>query len=196
MKKTSIIATLVAVVVGALGIGSYALAGPDDGGQLTRMESYFEVPSISSTGQGEFRAKIDEKNQTIEYTLTWENLEVSATQAHIHLGQRSANGGISVFLCTNLGNAPPSPPNPPTQACPIGPSGTVSGVITPAHVSGPANQGIEPLSFVELVAAMREGFTYANIHSARFPGGEIRGQIGANRGDNTGERAHDNHLSD
>ena len=157
------------------------------GGQLTRMESYFEVPSISSTGQGEFRTRINENNETIEYTLTWENLEVSATQAHIHLGQRSVNGGISVFLCTNLGNAPASPP---TQACPVGPSGTISGVITPAHVSGPTTQGIEPGSFAELVAAMKEGFTYVNIHSARFPGGEIRGQIGANRADNTGERAH------
>ncbi len=187
MKKVAI-ALIVAVVLGA---GSYAQAGPDDGGQLTRMESYFEVPSVSSTGEGEFRTKIDENSQTIAYTLTWENLEVGATQAHIHFGQRSVNGGISVFLCTNLGNAPPSPPNPPTQPCPLGPSGTVSGVITPAHVSGPTAQGIEPLSFAELVAAMKEGFTYVNIHSVRYPGGEIRGQIGANRGDNTGERAHD-----
>lgn len=162
-----------------------------DGGQLTRMESYFEVPSVSSTGRGEFRTKIDENNETIEYTLTWEDLEVGATQAHIHFGQQSVIGGISVFLCTNLGNQPPSPPNPPTQACPLGPSGTISGVITPAHVSGPANQGIEPLSFAELVAAMKEGFTYVNVHSLRFPGGEIRGQIGGNRSDNTGERAHD-----
>ena len=188
MKKVGIAIALIVAVV--LGVGSYALAGPGDGGQLTRMESYFEVPSISSTGQGEFRTKIDENDETIAYTLTWENLEVGATQAHIHFGQRSVNGGISVFLCTNLGNAPASPPNPPTQECPTGPSGTVTGVITPAHVSGPASQGIEPLSFSELVAAMKEGFTYVNIHSVRYPGGEIRGQIGANRGDNTGERAH------
>lgn len=188
MKKVGIAIALIVAVV--LGVGSYALAGPRDGGQLTRMESYFEVPSISSTGQGEFRAKIDENDETIAYTLTWENLEVGATQAHIHFGQRSVNGGISVFLCTNLGNAPP-PPAPLTQPCPVGPSGTVSGVITPAHVIGPTGQGIEPGSFAELVAAMKEGFAYANIHSERFPGGEIRGQIGANRGDNTGERAHD-----
>ena len=184
MKKVGIAVTLiVAVVVGA---DSYAQTGPASGGQLTRMESYFEVPSISSTGQGEFRTKIDENDETIAYTLTWENLEVGATQAHIHFGQRSVNGGISVFLCTNLGNAP-TPPAPATQLCPVGPSGTISGVITPAHVVGPTVQGIEPGSFAELVAAMKEGFTYVNIHSARYPGGEIRGQIGANRADNTGE---------
>jgi hypothetical protein len=190
MRKLRL-AIILAAGAATLGAASYAIAGPDDGGQFTRMESYFEVPAISSTGQGEFRAKIDENDAMIHYTLTWENLEVSATQAHIHLGQRSVNGGISVFLCTNLGNAPPSPPAPPTQACPVGPSGTVTGTITPAHVIGPTNQGIEPGSFAELVAAMKEGFTYANIHSARYPGGEIRGQIGANHSDNTGERAHD-----
>lgn len=190
MKKVGIRLGLF-VAVGALAASSLALAGDGGQGQRTRLESYFEVPSISSTGQGEFRAKIDEKAQTIDYVLTWENLEVGATQAHVHFGQRSVNGGISYFLCTNLGNAPPSPPNPPTQACPLGPSGTVSGTITPAHVAGPTNQGIEPVTgFPEIVAAMKEGFAYANIHSARYPGGEIRGQIGANRGDNTGEAAH------
>jgi hypothetical protein len=186
MFKPSVLAAALAAATFTL--SATAQTGP---GQFTRMESYFEVPSISSTGQGEFRTKIDENRETIEYTLTWENLEVGATQAHIHFGQRSVNGGISVFLCTNLPNAP-LPPFPPTQACPIGPSGTISGVITPAHVIGPENQGIEPVTgFAELVAAMKEGFAYVNIHSARFPGGEIRGQIGANRGDNTGERAHD-----
>lgn len=186
MRRIAIGCALALVVLAA---SSFALAGDGAQGQLTRMESYFEVPSVSSTGQGEFRVQMHERQGHIDYVLTWENLEVSATQAHIHFGQRSVNGGISVFLCTNLPNAP-APPAPPTQPCPVGPSGTITGTITPAHVIGPANQGIEPGRFDELVAAMKEGFAYANIHSARFPGGEIRGQIGANRGDNTGEAAH------
>jgi hypothetical protein len=38
-------------------------------------------------------------------------------------------------------------------------------------------QGIEAGNFAELVAAMRVGSTYANVHSTKWPGGEIRAQI-------------------
>jgi hypothetical protein len=31
--------------------------------------------------------------------------------------------------------------------------------------------------FDEVIAAMRAGVTYANVHTAQFPGGEVRGQI-------------------
>ena len=31
--------------------------------------------------------------------------------------------------------------------------------------------------FAELVKAIRAGLTYANVHTSKFPGGEIRGQI-------------------
>ena len=197
MKKIAITGWLVATALVMLAVGSYAVAAGDEtqGGALVRLESYFEVPSVSSVapdgsaGQGEFRWRLDKNRELIHYTLTW-SVEVSATQAHIHFAQRSVNGGISVFLCTNLPNAP-APPAPPTQACPVGPTGTISGTITPAHVIGPTSQGIEPGSWAELVAAMEEGFAYVNVHSARFPGGEVRGQVGANRGDNTGARAHD-----
>jgi hypothetical protein len=45
-------------------------------------------------------------------------------------------------------------------------------------VVGPTAQGIEAGRLVELIAAMRLGLTYANVHSSKFPGGEIRAQIG------------------
>jgi hypothetical protein len=53
----------------------------------------------------------------------------------------------------------------------------VSGTITPLEVIGPNGQGIAPGEFEELVAAIRAGRAYANVHSAKFPGGEIRGQL-------------------
>mgnify|MGYP006389280705 CR=1 FL=1 len=34
----------------------------------------------------------------------------------------------------------------------------------------------------ELVAAMRAGVTYVNVHTTQFPGGEIRGQLRAKHG--------------
>ena len=93
-------------------------------------------------------------------------------QAHIHLGGRHQSGGISAFLCTNLGNGPAG-----TQACPAAPA-TIEGVITPADIVGPAAQGITAGQFDELVRAIRAGVTYVNVHSSLYQGGEIRAQLG------------------
>ena len=55
--------------------------------------------------------------------------------------------------------------------------GTVSRTATAADIIGPAGQGIEPGSFAELASALRAGAAYANVHSTKWPGGEIRAQI-------------------
>jgi len=96
------------------------------------------------------------------------------TQAHIHLGARAIAGGVSAFLCSNLGNGPAG-----TPACPPT-GGTVTGVITQAQIVGPAPQGIQAGEFAELVQAIRAGAAYANVHTTTFPAGEIRGQISDN----------------
>jgi len=90
----------------------------------------------------------------------------------------SVNGGVSFFLCSNLGNGPVG-----TQACPVGPA-ELTGVITAEQVVGPGaappappGQGIEPGALAEIVAAIRNGTAYANVHSSKWPGGEIRGQL-------------------
>lgn len=127
---------------------------------------------LSTTGNGEFRAQIDSSGQQISYTLSYSALEGNVLQAHIHLGGRHQSGGISAFLCTNLGNGPAG-----TQTCPAAPA-TIEGVITPADVVGPAMQGITAGQFDELVRAIRAGATYVNVHSSLYEGGEIRAQLG------------------
>ncbi len=55
-------------------------------------------------------------------------------------------------------------------------------------VIGPAGQGIEARQLAELLMAIEAGHTYANVHSTKWPGGEIRAQIGSPRGpDSDGE---------
>jgi hypothetical protein len=58
----------------------------------------------------------------------------------------------------------------------VGPA-EVTGVITPDHIIGPTGQGIEATSFAEIAAALRNGTAYANVHSSRWPAGEVRGQL-------------------
>jgi hypothetical protein len=132
------------------------------------MTGYQEVPAVSSTGRGELRLHVFDDASTIAYELSYSDLEGTTTAAsHIHLGQRGVNGGVAVFLCGGGGK----------PACPAT-SGTVSGTLTPADVIGPAAQGIAAGEFAELIAALRAGLTYANVHTDKHPGGEIRGQIG------------------
>jgi hypothetical protein len=139
-----------------------------------------EVPVVSSVASGRFKATVDRANQTISYELSYDGLEGAPEQAHIHVGQRTFNGGISVFLCGNPPTVPP-PEFPQPPACPPPPA-TITGVLTAANIVGPDNQGIAPSlngvnEFDELVEMIRNGLTYANVHSARFRAGEIRGQV-------------------
>ncbi|MGH9966328.1 MAG: CHRD domain-containing protein [Pyrinomonadaceae bacterium] len=136
-----------------------------------RLIGYEETPlSLSTTGRGNLRARIDDAAQTITYRLSYSNLEGTTTlAAHIHLGQRRTTGGVSAFLCGG-GDKPACTPT----------AGTITGVIDAADVIGPTGQGIAAGEFNELVRAIRSGYAYANVHTNKYPTGEIRGQI---RGD-------------
>ena len=158
-----------AILAGCLGVllvgGSLAFAKDGDRRNArATLTSYQEVPTLSTAATGTFRATVD--GSSIRYTLRYQGFSTAVAVAHIHLGARATNGGVSAFLCGG-GNKP---------ACPAT-AGTVDGVIVAADVVGPANQDLPPGQFAELVRAMRAGVTYANVHSATYPGGEIRGQI-------------------
>jgi hypothetical protein len=138
-----------------------------------QLSGYQEDPLVvSTTGRGFFLARIDDRRQEISYRLSYSGLVGAVQQAHIHFGGMHQSGGVSVFLCSNLGNGPVG-----TQACPSAPA-TITGTIRPADVIGPLGQGIAAQEFAELTAAIRAGVTYVNVHSSTYQGGEIRGQLG------------------
>lgn len=150
-----------------------ALADDDEGRTLrASLRGIEEPPSVSSTGRGSFRATISQDGTSLSYTVSYEDLEGDVLQSHIHLGQRGVNGGIAVFLCTNLGNGPAG-----TPVCPGPRSGTVSGTVTGAEIVGPSGQGLTTGEFAELLRAIDRKVTYVNVHSSKHTGGEIRGQI-------------------
>src|SRR5215470_14304152 len=80
-----------------------------------KLSGFNENPlALSSPATAQFNAKIDRFAQTITYELSYKDFPAPAvnppatnpTQSHIHFGSRSQSGGISVFLCSNLGNGP------------------------------------------------------------------------------------------
>lgn len=154
------------------------------------LTGFEEVPALSTPGNGEFKARISNDETQIQWELFYRDLESPVQQAHIHIGNVSVNGGISVFLCSNLGNGPAG-----TKPCPPAPA-TISGTITAADVSPniPATaaaraQGLDTGEMTELIRAIRAGGTYVNVHTTVRAGGEIRSQI-----KDHGDGEHDGQL--
>ena len=166
-----IVATLAGIAL--LGIAGSAFARD---GLEARLKGFNEVPAVSSAASGRFMASVDKSSNTIRYELSYSGLEGDVRQSHIHIGQRGVNGGITLWLCQTVANPSPTPAT--TPACPQ--SGTVNGVLSATDVIGPAGQGIAATEIAEVLAAIRAGVAYVNVHSSKFTGGEIRGQL---RGD-------------
>jgi CHRD domain len=161
---------LMAVMGGLLATATMAKA--DQIGAL--LTGYEESPSVSTTGTGAFTATIAPDGDVIQYTETYSGLQGTVTQSHIHVGQLGVNGSIVIFLCQTATNPDPTGLAP---ECPQ--QGTVSGEITTANViaGATAPQQLAAGDLAAVVAAIRAGVAYANVHTNVSPGGEIRGQI-------------------
>jgi CHRD domain len=174
MRRKGMFAALV-VAAAALAVAAYAVAGGSGPGfnhLSATLSGYQETPSISTTGTADFTADVATNGQSVDWHMSYSGLQGNVLQSHIHFGQRGVAGGISVFLCTNLGNGPAG-----TQACPGPHEGTISGTFGPTDVIGPTAQGIGAGEWDELVQAIDAGKAYANIHSTLWPAGEIRAQL-------------------
>jgi hypothetical protein len=124
-----------------------------------------EVPLTLSDARGTLELKVNDTDTSVHFTLEYSGLQTTVLFAHIHVGQPTFNGGVTVFFCGGGGR----------PACPQ--SGTVEGDITANDVLAITTQQLEANNLAKLLAAIRAGKTYANVHTMTSPGGEIRGQI-------------------
>jgi len=131
-----------------------------------------ETPAIFTAGSGRLWIQILDRDTRIHFKLTYENLSGPPAMAHVHFGQRNVAGNISFFFCGGSTKPP----------CPATTSGTVEGDVFANDVLGPAMQGIAPGNLTAIIEMMHAGFTYGNMHTAKHPGGEIRGQISGRDG--------------
>jgi hypothetical protein len=180
MTRNSLLIAAVATAALATGGGTSTAHDDDDRDRGRRLKAdlrgFQEVPAVSSPGRGSWSARISRDEKQLEWRLSYRGLQAPITQSHIHFGDHHTNGGISLFLCTNLSNGPAG-----TQTCPVplpGETVTITGTAVAADVfPGAVNQGIAAGEFAELIRALRAGIAYANVHTTQFGGGEIRGQV-------------------
>jgi len=182
MRRFGVLGALVVALLVALGVSSYAIAnGNKKNLRSDEMTGLQENPDISTVATGSLKLTLDDDAQTISYELTYSGLEGTVTQSHIHFSKRAVNGPIIVWLCGTDTN--PGPAGTPT--CPPAPGGTVRRTLTAADIQASgAAQGIEAANYAEFAAALRAGHAYANVHSSKWLGGEIRAQINDKDADN------------
>ncbi len=119
-----------------------------------------EVPKIKTeaTGMVTFEPAMDGKE--LKYKLTVKDIE-NVTAAHVHLGKMGKSG-------------------PPVAGLFSGPektgkfSGTLAeGTITEKDLVGP----LSGKTIKDLIKDIRRGELYVNVHTEKYPDGEIRGQL-------------------
>jgi len=139
----------------------------------TDMIGHNEVPVVHTQGAGHLTLKVSDDQKSISYTLTYSGLNSSPVLfSHVHVGQPNVNGSVSFFLCGGGGK----------PACPNDTSGgPITGTVTAADVIGIATQGMPAGNLDAILQEIREGFAYANVHTATSPGGEIRGQLDSSK---------------
>jgi CHRD domain-containing protein len=188
-------ALMVAVALLPLAVPATGAAADNNRRLRTDLSGFNEVHppnlgigAIFSTAGGRLTLKIDKQHREIDYELRYEFPDAGDTpvvgtqfvnQAHLHFGQNHTAGGINVWLCQSVDNPAPAAVAASTPVCPS-PFGTVSGTITPAKILALPGQGFPggDEGFDALLDALRNGAVYGNVHTDRFPPGEIRGQLG------------------
>ncbi|HYI22357.1 MAG TPA: CHRD domain-containing protein [Candidatus Limnocylindrales bacterium] len=166
MSRQALMRPMLALALLVLVVSPAAAAGPDNN-FAAPLRGNEEVPAVETHAVGVATFKLNRAETEMQFKLNVANGE-GITQAHIHCGPPGVNGPVVVFL---FGLVPTGVDN----------NGTLNeGVITNANViprpdSAACPGGVANLG--DVVAKMRTGGAYANVHTLDFPGGEIRGGI-------------------
>jgi hypothetical protein len=121
-----------------------------------------QVVPVDTQAQGQALFQLSKDGTELRFKIIVANIE-NVVGAHVHLAPAGANGPIVLPLVGN-----PFIPDPGLTVNGI----LVEGTATSADLTGPLAGDLGAL-----VAAMRSGNAYFNVHTTAFRGGEIRGQI-------------------
>lgn len=112
---------------------------------------------VNSTATGTATVTIVGEN-SLSYSITVAGI-TNVTAAHIHIGKASVAGAVLVGVL---------PGTPPT--------GTFTGTLSSGTITV-TDMATAPISMPTLIAMIRNGDTYINVHTTANQGGEIRGQL-------------------
>src|SRR3954470_19847222 len=148
-------ALLIVALVALAAFAVPALGGGSDFQFRAKLDADSEVPPNPSDGKGEAEFSVSRSGRSIRYRIDAEKLTGRVRGVHIHLGDKDHPGPVVITICKKI--------------CSLPRSGRL----------GHANFSKAPgaRSFAAVVSALRAERTYVNIHTRRYPAGEVRGQI-------------------
>ena len=132
-----------------------------------------EFPANTSTATGNTRVTVDASAHTLRVEATFSGLSTNTSAAHIHCCVSPS----AVPSTSGVATTTPSFVGFPlgVQAGSMDQTYSLlnAGSFSPAFVA--ANGGTAAGAEAAFIAGIRSGQAYLNIHTAMFPGGEIRG---------------------
>lgn len=163
------LALIAAALIAALVVVAASLAQGAEANNrnfVAHLSGHEEVPPVPTLARGQTVLQLNKAGTELKFKLIVANIE-DVTQAHIHCGARGVNGPVVAFL---YGFGPV-----------VSPNGILSqGTITDADIIAVPDSEACPggvADFDEMMAKIRSGDAYVNVHTEANPGGEIRGQI-------------------
>lgn len=112
-----------------------------------------EVPARATAATGTSQIEVD--GNTVFFAVEVHNIN-AVSLSHIHVGPASANGPVRVDFF-------------------LGPvTGPLNGILAQGSFTA---ADVKVISFDQLLAEIRAGNAYVNVHSPTFPAGEVRGQL-------------------
>ena len=118
------------------------------------------VPAVKTAAKGEATVELGKGGSELKYKVTVSDIE-DVTAAHIHQGAKGKSG-------------------PPLALIDIKgkKQGKFSGALAEGTVTDKTLLGpLKGKSVKDLVKEVEAGNTYVNIHTTKYPDGEIRGQL-------------------
>jgi len=131
-----------------------------------------ENPPIVSPGNGSALIDIDTIARTMTLDVTFADLLGTTTAAHIHC---CAAPPTNAMVATQVPSFAGFPLDVSSGSYLNTFDMTLASSYNPAFIT--MHGGTVDSAFADLLAAMLAGETYLNIHTTRFPGGEIRGTL-------------------
>ena len=162
MRKTLLVVTFLCI---ALGLSAAAHATPIFYSAILAGSN--EVPSNASMGTG--TAFFTLNGNSLQIQETYSGLSLPPSAGHIHC---CAGPGISAIVAVPFTGIPAATSGSFTNTVDL----SLASTYTAAFIT--ANGGTVVSAEAAFLAALGSGNTYTNLHTANFPGGEIRGQIG------------------
>lgn len=148
-----------------ISIATLGLAACDSDPQekyVAELRGSNEVPANSSSAIGRVVLLVSRDASYAEYSVEANGLSAGIQGGHFHRGAAGTNGGVILSFFFNS-------------------SGVATNSVTPGTTDLEINKAIaRTITKAQLdviLADLRAGNLYANVHTPTYPGGEIRGQM-------------------